>query len=220
MAWLHTSRLIPHFSPTLPTCLLSRTAGGKLLFWTGGAEPAARTSRRYYSRMQAAMGPARVDSFVRYYEIPGAQHGPSSVFQPEWNQLATIESWVEKGIDPANNIVATDGAGVPVRTRPLCMFPSWPKYNGTGDVNNANPSPVLHRDSVATHPREGPERAVFGECCRAVVYVRHGQTGAGFRDCWDRWTRRRVAAVHVLKRLGAEPRKAGGCPGRQDRCDV
>jgi hypothetical protein len=112
-------------------------SGGKLLFWTGSAEPAARTSRHYYSRMQAAMGPARVDSFVRYYEIPGAQHGPSSSFQPEWDQLATIENWVEKGIDPANNIVATDDAGVPGRTRPLCVFPSWPKYNGSGDVNNA-----------------------------------------------------------------------------------
>ncbi|MDI5976132.1 tannase/feruloyl esterase family alpha/beta hydrolase [Amycolatopsis magusensis] len=114
-----------------------RKSGGKLLLWTGGAEPAARTSAHYYSGMQATMGPARVDSFARYYEIPGAQHGFSSAFHPEWDQLATIENWVEKGIDPANNIVATDDAGVPGRTRPLCTFPSWPKYNGSGDVNNA-----------------------------------------------------------------------------------
>jgi feruloyl esterase len=111
--------------------------GGKLLLWTGSAEPAVRTSRHYYSRVQAAMGRARVDSFVRYYEIPGAQHGPSSVFQPEWDQLATIENWVEKGVDPANDVVATDDAGVPGRTRPLCRFPGWPKYNGSGDVDDA-----------------------------------------------------------------------------------
>jgi feruloyl esterase len=111
--------------------------GGKLLLWTGSAEPAARTSMHYYSRVQATMGPARVDSFVRYYEVPGAQHGPSSTFQPEWDQLATIENWVEKGTDPANNIVATDDAGAPGRTRPLCMFPGWPKYKGSGDVDNA-----------------------------------------------------------------------------------
>lgn len=111
--------------------------GGKLLLWTGSAEPAARTSTHYYSRVQATMGPARVDSFIRYYEVPGAQHGPSSSFQPEWDQLATIENWVEKGADPANNVVATDDAGVPGRTRPLCVFPSWPKYEGAGDVNNA-----------------------------------------------------------------------------------
>jgi feruloyl esterase len=112
--------------------------GGKLLIWTGSAEPAVRTSVRYYARMQAAMGPARVDSFVRYYEIPGAQHGPSSVFQPEWDQLAAIENWVEKGIDPANKITVTDDSGVPGRTRPMCMFPSWPKYNGSGDINSAD----------------------------------------------------------------------------------
>ncbi|WP_434446596.1 tannase/feruloyl esterase family alpha/beta hydrolase [Lentzea sp. E54] len=112
-------------------------SGGKLLLWTGSAEPAARTNAHYYSRVQATMGSARVDSFVRYYEVPGAQHGFSSAFMPEWDQLATIENWVEKGTDPANDIVATDDAGVPGRTRPLCMFPSWPKYNGTGDVDNA-----------------------------------------------------------------------------------
>ena len=44
-------------------------SGGKLLFGTGGAEPATRASTHCYSRTQAAMGPARVDSFVRYYEI-------------------------------------------------------------------------------------------------------------------------------------------------------
>jgi feruloyl esterase len=111
--------------------------GGKLLIWTGSAEPAVRTSVHYYTRMQAAMGPARVDSFVRYYEIPGAQHGPSPSFQPEWDQLAAIENWVEKRIDPANKLVATDDSGVPGRTRPMCMFPGWPKYSGSGDVNTA-----------------------------------------------------------------------------------
>ncbi|WP_043626750.1 tannase/feruloyl esterase family alpha/beta hydrolase [Nonomuraea candida] len=110
---------------------------GKLLLWTGSAEPAARTTEHYYARIQATMGPSRVDSFVRYYEIPGAQHGPSSSFQPEWDQLAAIENWVEKGIDPANDLVATDASGVPGRTRPLCMFPGWPRYEGSGDVNSA-----------------------------------------------------------------------------------
>jgi feruloyl esterase len=111
--------------------------GGKLLLWTGSAEPAVRTSAHYYARMQAAMGPARVDSFARYYEIPGAQHGPSSAFQPEWDQLAAIENWVEKGIDPANNLTVTDDSGVPGRTRPMCMFPGWYKYTGSGEVNSA-----------------------------------------------------------------------------------
>ncbi|MGM1062518.1 tannase/feruloyl esterase family alpha/beta hydrolase [Saccharothrix sp. Mg75] len=57
-----------------------------------------------HAAVMRTCGPARVDSFVRYYEVPGAQHGPSSTFQPERDQPATIEDWVEKGTDPANDV--------------------------------------------------------------------------------------------------------------------
>ncbi|GAB7190969.1 tannase/feruloyl esterase family alpha/beta hydrolase [Kineococcus sp. NUM-3379] len=114
-----------------------RDRGGKLLMWTGTADPAVRTSAHYYTRMQADMGAAEVDSFVRYYEIPGAQHGPSSVFQPEWDQLAAIEGWVEDRVDPADDLIATDDSGVRGRTRPMCSFPTWPRYDGSGDINDA-----------------------------------------------------------------------------------
>jgi len=30
-----------------------------------------------------------------------------------------------------------DTAGVPGRSRPLCDYPAWPKYSGTGEVNAA-----------------------------------------------------------------------------------
>ncbi|RYE49041.1 MAG: tannase/feruloyl esterase family alpha/beta hydrolase [Hyphomicrobiales bacterium] len=45
-----------------------------------------RATEFYYARMQSFIGAAKVDSFVRFYELPGGQHGPSSVFQPEWEQ--------------------------------------------------------------------------------------------------------------------------------------
>jgi feruloyl esterase len=83
------------------------------------------------------MGAAQVDSFVRFYELPGAQHGPSTVFQASWDQLTSLENWVEKGIDPSNNLVSSDDVGVPGRTRPMCTYPGWPKYGGTGDINSA-----------------------------------------------------------------------------------
>jgi feruloyl esterase len=113
--------------------------GAKLLIWTGTADMliTPRATEFFYSRMQSSMGAAKVDSFVRFYQIPGGQHGPSSVFQPEWDQLAAIENWVEKGADPANNLIVTDDAGVPGRTRPMCVYPTWPKYKGSGDINSA-----------------------------------------------------------------------------------
>jgi feruloyl esterase len=83
------------------------------------------------------MGHTKVDNFVRFYEIPGYGHALSSVFNASWDSLTALESWVEKGVAPANEIV-TDTVGVPGRTRPLCDYPSWPKYKGSGDVNLAS----------------------------------------------------------------------------------
>jgi len=54
-----------------------------------------------------------------------------------WDSLATLDAWVEKGEAPAAQVVA-DSVGVPGRTRPLCEYPAWPRYRGTGDINNAS----------------------------------------------------------------------------------
>jgi feruloyl esterase len=50
--------------------------------------------------------------------------------------VTALENWVEKGVAPANQVVA-DTAGVPGRTRPLCEYPAWAKYSGSGDINSA-----------------------------------------------------------------------------------
>ena len=114
-------------------------SGGKLMMWIGTSDMliSPRATEFLYSRMQSAMGPAKVDSFVRFYQIAGAQHGVSSMFQPDFDQLTAIENWAEKGIDPANNMIVTDTLGVPGRTRPVCQYPLWAKYKGSGDVNSA-----------------------------------------------------------------------------------
>ncbi len=75
---------------------------------------------------------------MRFYEIPGLQHAFGTVFNQAWDSLASLKNWVERGIDPANNHVILDTIGVPGRTRPLRIYPSWPKYGGSGDVNAAS----------------------------------------------------------------------------------
>jgi len=113
--------------------------GGKLLMAHGTADltVATRATEFYYQQLQSMMGTNTVSTFVRFYEIPGLQHALSTVFNPGWDQLTALENWVEQGVDPANNQVVTDLAGVPGRTRPLCLYPTWPKYNGSGNVNSA-----------------------------------------------------------------------------------
>ena len=113
-------------------------AGGKLLLAHGKSDVlvSTRATEQYYQRLQAQMGPTFVDTFARYYEIPGLGHAVSSVFNGTWDSLTALENWVEKGTAPSGQ-VTTDTAGVPGRTRPLCDYPKWPKYNGSGDVNLA-----------------------------------------------------------------------------------
>jgi feruloyl esterase len=112
--------------------------GGKLLLAHGKSDVlvATRSTEQYYQRLQAQMGPSYVDTFARYYEVPGLGHAVSSVFNATWDSLTALENWVEKGTAPSNQ-VTTDTGGVPGRTRPLCDYPKWQQYKGTGDVNLA-----------------------------------------------------------------------------------
>jgi feruloyl esterase len=113
--------------------------GGKILMAHGMADAlvSTRSSEQYYQRLQATMGASAVANFVRFYEIPGYGHAVSTVYNAAWDSLTTLENWVEKGVTPPAQTVA-DTAGVPGRTRPLCEFPSFPRYNGSGDMNVAS----------------------------------------------------------------------------------
>ena len=113
--------------------------GGKLLLAHGLVDVlvSTRATEEYYQRLQSQMGPAEVDKFARYYEVAGLGHAVSTVFNAAWDSLTTLENWVEKSAPPANQVVM-DTAGVAGRTRPLCDYPKWPRYNGAGDVNLAS----------------------------------------------------------------------------------
>ena len=112
--------------------------GGKILMAHGAHDAlvSTRATAQYWNRIRNTMGAAKVDSFARYYEIPGYGHAVSSVFNASWDSLTTLENWVEKGTPPPSQVVS-DTAGVPGRSRPLCDYPAWAKYKGAGDINAA-----------------------------------------------------------------------------------
>jgi len=113
--------------------------GGKLLILQGSDDMliSPRSTEAYVQGLRKKMGAGGVDSFLRYYEVPGYGHSLSTIFSAVWDQLPAIENWVEKGVDPARSQIVTDTVGVPGRTRPLCLYPTWPKYRGSGDANQA-----------------------------------------------------------------------------------
>ncbi|MCR5867336.1 MAG: tannase/feruloyl esterase family alpha/beta hydrolase [Aquincola tertiaricarbonis] len=112
--------------------------GGKLLLAHGLSDVlvSSRATAQYWQRLRAAQGDAAVDGFARYYEVPGYGHAVSTTFNATWDSLTALEQWVEKGTAPANQ-VTTDTVGVPGRSRPLCEYPKWPQYKGSGDANSA-----------------------------------------------------------------------------------
>jgi feruloyl esterase len=119
--------------------------GGKLLMAHGTVDQtvSTRATENYYQRMLFTMGFGAVQSFARFYEIPGLQHAVGTEFNASWDSLTTLENWVEHGMPPVHQVV-TDTAGVPGRTRPLCQYPAWPSYNGGGDVNSAASFSCVH----------------------------------------------------------------------------
>ena len=115
--------------------------GGKLLLAHGTADAlvSTRATEDYYNRLVARFGKGKKGTrdFVRFYEAPGFGHAISGSFQPAWDSLKALEDWVERGIAPTNQVMSDIVAGHNGRTRPLCEYPEWPRYNGKGDPDLA-----------------------------------------------------------------------------------
>jgi feruloyl esterase len=113
--------------------------GGKLLLAHGLHDVlvSARATEDNYQRLNRLFGRQQVSDSVRFYEVPGFGHAASSQFNATWDSLTALEQWREGGVAPANQ-VTVDTVGVPGRSRPLCDFPKWARYKGSGDVNAAS----------------------------------------------------------------------------------
>jgi feruloyl esterase len=112
--------------------------GGKVLMLHGQADPIIPTASAedYYNRIVASMGAPSVASFLKFYEVPGYGHG-NGAFNVSWDSITALENWVEHGAVPVAQVARDANASQNNRTRPLCEYPTWPKYNGTADINAA-----------------------------------------------------------------------------------
>ena len=112
--------------------------GGKLIMLHGLADEviSPNSTIDYYQRVVATVGTDVAQAHMRFYTVPGMGHG-TGVFIPNWDSLAALEGWVEGGLAPATGIAVDAVAGTYGRTRPLCQFPAWPKYRGSGSLDAA-----------------------------------------------------------------------------------
>jgi feruloyl esterase len=106
-----------------------RQAGGKLILVHGTEDDfiTPGNSVAYYLHHRARQGRAGMDSFVRFYLVPGLSHGFGS-FNAKYDGLGALERWVEDGTAPATLIAVDENPDAQGRTRPMCVYPAWPKF--------------------------------------------------------------------------------------------
>lgn len=112
--------------------------GGKIIIVHGQADPLipSGSSDELYTRATASMGVPLTTSFIKYFRVPGYGHG-SGAFNVSYDSITALEKWVESSTAPTAQVARDANAATSTRTRPLCEFPAWPRYNGTGDINLA-----------------------------------------------------------------------------------
>jgi len=136
---LELSELLDSTNPDL-SAFYAR--GGKLILKQNTADyvQSARTGMNYYKAVVAKLGQDKTDQFVRFYVTPGASHMGDYV--PDSIDLVPlIEKWVENGQAPPESLIQEEldpKTFQVLRSRPLCRYPDFPKYNGSGDPNAAS----------------------------------------------------------------------------------
>jgi feruloyl esterase len=120
-----------------------RKHGGKLLLIHGMSDPifSANDTLDYYERLSANNGGlAATQSFARTFLVPGMSHCSGGPATDTYDSIQAMVNWVEKGIAPDSipAVAAANNAYFPNRSRPLCAYPKFAKYKGSGSVEDAS----------------------------------------------------------------------------------
>ena len=115
-----------------------RDNGGKLIYFHGRVDDfiPVYSSIQYWERLQQRYDEEALSDFVKFYTIPGMGH-VTGVFNARLSSLDALESWVERGQPPGELVASDANQATAGRTRPVCHYPEWPRYNGRGDLNSA-----------------------------------------------------------------------------------
>jgi Tannase and feruloyl esterase len=94
----------------------------------------------YYNRLATNNGGvATAKDFARLYAIPGESHCAGGRATDQIDALGAMVAWVEGGQAPDRLLAAASATHpiMPGRTRPLCPYPQYAAYNGSGNVEDA-----------------------------------------------------------------------------------
>src|SRR5882672_267355 len=137
------------FDTTNPDLSAFLARGGKLILKGNGADYQRSVMQEitYYKSVVAKMGQAQADRFIRFYVTPGVNHPGNGVMSSgaavpaKVDLLGALDGWVDSSKAPGDLVQVTQEAKAPFKvaaSRPMCLYPSYPRYKGEGDPNEAS----------------------------------------------------------------------------------
>ena len=141
--WLAQYSLIgAMFNASNPDLSGMQSRGAKMIMWNGTNDTSvsARDTARYYDQVVRKMGQVNADNVVELFLAPGVGHCTGGVGPDQVDLMQAVSDWVDKATPPSKQGLVhakLDANGKTVLTRPLCKHPSYPRYKGAGDVNDA-----------------------------------------------------------------------------------
>jgi pimeloyl-ACP methyl ester carboxylesterase len=133
--------------------------GSKLIVYTGWADPVVppQDTAAYYEAVAKTMGGYdKTRDFFRFFAAPGMGHCAGGPGPNQFDALAALENWVEKGIAPDKLIASHTSNGKVDRTRPLCPYPQVARWKGTGSIDEAANFSCVAADAVAKKTTTSP----------------------------------------------------------------
>jgi feruloyl esterase len=109
--------------------------GGKLLLYAGWADTTITPENTvlYYESVLNKVGKNQ-DDWMRLFMVPGMAHCGGGPGPNTFDAIGTIEYWRERGVAPAQLTAAN---AQDVMTRPVCPYPRYASYKGTGNMKDA-----------------------------------------------------------------------------------
>ncbi len=110
--------------------------GGKLLLYAGWADTGITpiNTVQYYENVVKTMGTDGTKDFASLFMVPGMGHCRGGDGPDSFDTIGTLEKWREKGQTPVTIAATNKKSGL---SRPLCPYPQYAKYSGTGDLKDA-----------------------------------------------------------------------------------
>jgi feruloyl esterase len=129
--------IVPTLNATSPDLSAFRGRGGKLLIWNGWGDMAitAKGTIEYYESVLEHDANAAED--VRLFLLPGMDHCSGGAGPSYFNMITEIDRWVETGEAPEQlTAFWLNEQNQPDGSRPVCAFPQYLIYKGTGDARD------------------------------------------------------------------------------------